>query len=230
MERSLHERIILELSNITDDKVLIIGCNTIDERSAINRMAYYRGYSTKAINYEKRTENFIYYDKNEYQFSSGVYWSHPNEHIRTSTFGKEDYFGSFIIYHNDKDDRLEYLSSEDKIVNLDYNAVVIYPNYMKLTYKHLNDFRLRKNIVSNYGKKSHNLRKIKGVNIITKMEEIYYINNISYPIIKNIIINKLFTGFNINKISLTKEICNIYLIKDILNQIYNIIHNLKVVY
>lgn len=57
--------ILSYLDRITDDNYVVVKCNNVDERSAINRLAYFRGYSTKAIYYDTWFENFIYDCGNE---------------------------------------------------------------------------------------------------------------------------------------------------------------------
>lgn len=181
MEPSFHDKIIASLNKITEDQVLIVGCNNINERSAVNRLAYYRGCSTKPINYDGRIENYIYCDENGYRYFAEMDWEHEDrdDYDYYNIHDNEgDQAETIIYYYNSRERHNDFIDDEN-IIGLNYNAVVIYPNYMKVEYKDNDEFLLRKRQVTRRG-----IRRIKGKEIKTDEKERKVINKIYDPIIK----------------------------------------------
>lgn len=173
----LHDKILQLLPLVTEDNVLIIGCNDINERSAINRLAYLRNYSTKAVSITDRKDNYIYNDGTGYFYFTKVEWNHDD---------RDDYdyhntdSGDGLIYCWDQTERREDMMLDDNVIGLDYNAIVIYPAHLKnLEYCKNDKFLARKQKVTR-----PNRKKIKGIEVTTDEQEIDIINSIYNPLMK----------------------------------------------
>jgi len=161
---------ILKLLKTLDGKALIVSANNINQRAALNRLAYHRGYSTRAINWEGRKENYLYVNGGYVVRFCDLDWSHED---------KDDYdYHNFdddtcLIYYWDKAEREEEFSTDESIVGLDYNAVIIYPNTIKATYKHKAAFT--KKIEQFHGR---NYTTRKSINVVADEVEIMCVNGI----------------------------------------------------
>jgi hypothetical protein len=87
----------------------------------------------------------------------------------------EDYY-SWLYYH-DKEERLEEFFDDENIYSIDYNAVIIYPNYMNLWWKGEDEFLNRRSKV----KKGKQFRRERGYVIKTDEEECWVVNSIVNP-------------------------------------------------
>jgi hypothetical protein len=197
---NFREKILCQIVNIKDDNILIVKCNNVNERSAVNRLAHHMGYSTIAINSGKWRENFTFCQKNirKCQSFNTMEWNHDDG-------DDHDYYSYYYYYHNNnsfddvqvvyyysKDERLEEFIECINIVDLDYNAVAIYPNYMKMKYIAFDEFVSRKDKVRKY-----NYKKEKGQLIITNEQEINIINNIYQPDLSMCYKNEILKGYDI---------------------------------
>lgn len=172
IKETFHEKIVKALDEITEEKVLVVKCNIIEERSALFRLAYSRGFLSRPINYYHYVINFIRLDEDGYTAFGQLNWMY-------------DYEGDCYYYHfyDDDDDVyvLEFKQDKDiwndeKIVALDYNAIVIYPGHMKK----LKD-KDRQSFVVERQKRKTDWEGPKGRQIKDEQEIARVINCISFP-------------------------------------------------
>jgi hypothetical protein len=191
-----HSKIVSSFNSIKMDKILLIKCSNINQRSAINRLAFYKGFKTKAVSSDLFHENFIYnYGNNLLRFSD-IEWDHEDgddyDYFKLYQYDSDDSLedDNTIMYYWGYSDRFEEFETEEKIVGLDFNAVVVYPKIMNAKYKDINEFSLRKNHFNHTNKPL-----VKKLQINTDELEKEYINGI-----KNMKIEKVsFYEYLINK-------------------------------
>jgi hypothetical protein len=213
------DKILSQLNNITDDNVLIIKCNNIAQQSVINILVIDKGYSTIPISCDNWRENFVacpIYDDYQWDlhFGSGDWESDQGAYYDYRIYGNDRYEGA-IIYHHDKNMRLLDYSGDDDIVDLEYNAIVIYPSYWKMKYVGFDEFMKRKNAVH----KNHYISQVTNTSLGCRA----IINNIHEFETLLCSKNNILNGYDVRKILLLREIVTKNSnIEDILILIYNV--------
>jgi hypothetical protein len=142
------DKILLRLKYVTDDRFLIVKCNSTSQQSAINIFVKDKGYSTIPISCDNWKEGFI--GDNGYLSFGNLEWQEdedPSYDYYAYGHDLHEIPGNAIIYHHDKNKRLLYFCQDDDIADLEYNAIIIFPNYLKMKYVGLEEFIKRKNTV-----------------------------------------------------------------------------------
>jgi hypothetical protein len=199
IRNSFYERIVSEFADITDDMILIIKCNDLNERSAVSRLAMKKGYRAVAMVYNGWRENFILESGNE---DKHIYFSKLDWNCVNGNFGDYDYNGGIIYYH-DEERRFRNYMSTPEIIDLDYNAVAIYPNHMKYEYSHVKDFYITKTLIN-----KRKIRKEETILIHTDVQEENIINNIYKYDSKLLNRCGLLRGCDVRKVLLLWEIAD----------------------
>lgn len=208
-------KIKVKLNSITDSKLLIVKCNNISERKAVSNLVLSKGYSTLAIGIDKWRENFVSYSNTRFNEMEWYTNDRMNYDYHYYAYEDPDYEG-VIIYNHDSNLRLNKFIMSDDVIDLDYNAVVIYPNHMILKSKIIDEFNERKmkvykpNLTGNF-----TVLERRGC-------ESRIINNIQNADLCLCYMNLIFEGYDIRKILLLKDICNNNLdVKDLFKLLCN---------
>jgi hypothetical protein len=211
--------ILSKLNNITDDNVLIIKCNTVAQQLAIDTLVKDKRYSTIPISCDNWKENFIAYNGLGWYLSFGnLEWrSDEDPNYDYYVYGHDGY-EEIILYHHDKNKRLLDFCRHNDIADLEYNAIVIFPNYLKMKYTKLDEFIKRKNSV--WKRDCSKINEPIDINNQFK----YIINNIHefdtslcsrhdilecYDIRKVLLLKEI-SGNNLNVEDIFVLICNVY--------------------
>lgn len=175
MEATHSEEIVRLLNEeLTDkDDVLIVRANTIDERTALNRLL--SQYSVGAMHYYGWRENYIYCDPRDYDYSplGTLTWAEDTQNDRSiAMIEKRDLL---IYYPHCPKERLEYYTSLEYIISIDYNAVAIFQSGRVRTtgstgHAHIRDV---KDIVStNVSRRKANILKGRNITSIDEAKKI----------------------------------------------------------
>lgn len=173
---TFHQRLAVALRDVTESRLLVVCCNTIDERSAVNRQANHASLCSKAISYGGFRENYVFRLKGRLLCTAHVPWR--NNEREDFEYYHHDYNSdeSAIFYYWDAFDREDDMEYDARVCNLDYNAVVIYPKTLRLVYAGRDAFLRKKRAVTR-----HHTRRVKGSLITTLAQETAIINAIHEP-------------------------------------------------
>lgn len=176
MKPTFRDQLLSALLDVSEEKVLVVRANDINERSALNRLAYHRGYATKPIHYDGFCENYIYQVDDHLFCYSKLPWRHEcgddHDYLQSYDLGLSD-DDAVVIYYHDAGERHFEAVDDENVCNLDYNAVVFYPNKLHVEFRDQSSFLKRKAEVTR-----HHTRRIKGDLIDTLEQELLLINNI----------------------------------------------------
>jgi hypothetical protein len=180
---SFHNRLIDALGKVTAENVLVVRCDNINQRSAINRLAFLRGYATCAISSHDFTENYIC-SKGQRRVSFAEMKWHPGygadaDYEYGWPFPEEQWEGPPLIYYTcNSFERHDDLRWNEVITDLDYNAVAVYPKMpgVVVVWLEKEAFLQRKREVTR-----PTTRRVKGSDIKTDELELALINGIREP-------------------------------------------------
>lgn len=184
---SVYSELINHIKILERGQVIVVKCNFVRERQAINRFAVSLGFKTSNFSSGEWKENYTFYDTNinKYNKFSTVPWikcpDYQYDYYTLAEKEKEEgELGYTIFYdYSGRIDNLEKYINDQYIIDLEYNSVIIYHSGLRLSNVYENEFRrirngVRKRIINNY-------EKDKGITVRGNKEEMDIINNIHEP-------------------------------------------------
>lgn len=169
-----HQLLTKALNDVTTSRFLVVRCNGIDERSAVNRMAYHANLCTMAINFRDFRENYIYKLNGRLICAAVLPWMHNDQ--EDFDYYDDDFEDGCVLYYDCPHEREDAVKWDQRVSDLDYNAVVIYPKNVRLQYGARDEFLRKKKQVTR-----HHTRRNKGSPINTIERETSVINAIYSP-------------------------------------------------